>query len=704
MTEIDHTFGGRIQPQQDEDPEWGDLLDLPNKGMAFVYQRLSSHEQVKKHIYSVQAQDDLAQSAKEDGYSDDQIYVENRDLGISGTEGKDERAGLAYMIDQIEAGLVESVYVVDISRLFRDQTLINALEFGELCKEQDVVIVTPHMRLNLNDRMHMRIYRMEAERAAEELEIMHTRLHGGQKIKARQGCYCGGSIPVGYILDERKQIREDGHMIDNPNHQKYQEYEPHARVVRKLFKLAQVPGQTVTQIINQCKREGVNFPPLSPEVASTPANNMSFARSKKNADGGWPLTVARVRSMLKNPAYIGWWIWGKEVISRDNHPPIVDEETFWAAQKMFETRHRPRQEHPPLPLSDLLYCGAHDTPKRMIYANPCKEGKYPYYQCRNGRTGTHSTIRATYIDGPIAEAVISQCAYSELAEQVLDRLRDEYEQAEAHRTTVEAERKRLEKQIENLEHNFANAKLTPERIGYIEAEITKRRARLRELSDIGRVKTSTPDKRRISAEDIKLVKSFLANLEQGWDAQPLRLKNAFFRLVLERVVVWQEPAKIEAKIIWQAGLEQKIIIHRPYFKPRRRWSDEEKAVLEKHFATATRDAILELLPSRNWRQIRRKAKAMGIKRKIKTKAKRKGSYAPWEDNLIRQYVRGEYTMRELQDELNGRSADSVRGRIRTLGLQREWDRRPDWKWASNTNFITEQDQSVPGESAGYSTT
>jgi hypothetical protein len=68
MNKIDETFGGRIRPQEDDDAKWEDLLELPNQGIAFVYQRLSSHEQVKEHVYSVQAQDDLVDLAQKDGY------------------------------------------------------------------------------------------------------------------------------------------------------------------------------------------------------------------------------------------------------------------------------------------------------------------------------------------------------------------------------------------------------------------------------------------------------------------------------------------------------------------------------------------------------------------------------------------------------------------------------------------------------------
>ena len=111
-------------------PGPGDLVRLPLVRKAFIYQRLSTHEQRKKSLWSLEMQDALLQQAKADGYREDQIIVERRDLGISGTKGRDKRPGLAALIQTIEADEVEAVYVVHISRISRDQTLIDGLEFG----------------------------------------------------------------------------------------------------------------------------------------------------------------------------------------------------------------------------------------------------------------------------------------------------------------------------------------------------------------------------------------------------------------------------------------------------------------------------------------------------------------------------------------------------------------------------------------------
>lgn len=112
---MNDTFNGRLRPKEDQQVSWTELTDLANEKLAFIYQRLSTHEQIRKSVYSIKAQDALYDLAQEDGYPENQIYTERRDLGISGTKGREEREGLAHLIKLVEDGLVEAVYVVHIS-------------------------------------------------------------------------------------------------------------------------------------------------------------------------------------------------------------------------------------------------------------------------------------------------------------------------------------------------------------------------------------------------------------------------------------------------------------------------------------------------------------------------------------------------------------------------------------------------------------
>lgn len=156
------SFGRRIKPKkQDLHPSERAQLKLELK--AAVYKRLSKHEQIQTSRFSLERQHRLEQLAIRDGYKpalspeeieelkaqqsypgyywNGDIVVIESDLGISGTKGQEERPGLAQLIQLIEGGQVESIYCVDVTRLFRDSDLITAPTFARLCKDHGVIII-----------------------------------------------------------------------------------------------------------------------------------------------------------------------------------------------------------------------------------------------------------------------------------------------------------------------------------------------------------------------------------------------------------------------------------------------------------------------------------------------------------------------------------------------------------------------------------
>ena len=686
--EHSYDFGGRIRPKQPK-PDATNLIALPHERMAFVYQRLSSHKQVTKNVYSIARQDALVDLAREDGYPEEKIYVEKRDLGISGTLGQEKREGLAYGIHLIERNEVESIYVVHISRLFRDQTLIDGLSFGELCREFYVIIVMPNVRLNLRDKMHMRFYRMELERATDELDVMKSRFLGSRDMKARQGRYIGGSIPSGFILNTDREMEIEGMEVPNPDYQRYRVWEPHAKVVRVIFERLSLPHATQTGVVAYCRTHGIVFPPFPKEIAGVKANVKAFIQSERNSDGSYPVTIDRVRSIATNPAYIGWWVYGSEVISTDNHPRIIDDETFWTAQKKFSNRECvPKKDNPPLSLAGLLYCGKHETPRRVTYMNA--DGREGRYVCRD-LNETHSCwyINSHILDQPISELVISQCTSLELADKVVEQLNDEYKQAREKVACFEREFERLTNEIENLEVNFYMQRLTPERMAWIKAKIKEKmeqKAKLTRIENqrIGKVVGS----QELSGKDIDLVRNFLANLENGWDKQPNELKNAFLSLVLDRVIVYPDRKTIKAELFWQVGLEQEILIHRPFVDPQKRWMQEEEDILRAHYADMPRNKLIELLPGRSWDAISYRARThLGLSRRgmmgtrgWEKKGKAGKRWSSEEDEIVRRHYAGEISKEEVL-ELLGRSYTAIR--IRACKLRIKKKKTIQWELINN---------------------
>jgi DNA invertase Pin-like site-specific DNA recombinase len=408
-------------------PEPGDLVRLPLTRKAFVYQRLSTHEQRKKSLWSLEMQEALIEQARADGYGQDHIVVERRDLGISGTKGKEARPGLAALIHAIEADEVEAVYVVHISRISRDQTLIDGLEFGELCKQHGVLIVMPTMRLNLRDAMHLRLYRQEIERAADEIELLKLRLGGPKRHKALSGRFDGRSVAPGYLVDHHPQ---------SETYERYVLYPPHAEVVRTIFQ-AIITMWTPTRAARWLRDRGLIFPDFTPEVPREDVTRSSLVRSAHplRCPGGFVLTPSLVRSIVTNPVYLGWWLVDGRVVSTDNHPPLIEEETFLVAQQVLAEHGRgarPRdgvRSAEPQLLSGLLWCGRHEVPVRMTGV---RRGAAGQYQCDddydNGQADHACTLLdARVLDEPITDVILRHCQFVEHTEAVLAQLEAEYD-------------------------------------------------------------------------------------------------------------------------------------------------------------------------------------------------------------------------------------------------------------------------------------
>jgi hypothetical protein len=396
-----------------------------------------------------------------------------------------------------------------------------------------------------------------------------------------------------------------------------------------------------------------------------------------------------VRKIATNPAYIGWKIWGGEVVSKDVYPPLVDEATFWTVQKRFGSRDRPKQCDP-LPLAGLLYCGNHNIPRKMTYTN-MRLPHYSQYRCFDYDFWVYCTsITAQTLDGPISEAVISELMLSELlSERTLQKYTDEYEQAKAQAASYRREMKRLVAEVENLRGNLVIDVISADQLQWLDRQIQQRLARIKELADLEsqpiRVIHSIPGQSTI--EDVK---AFLENLNDEWQGQPNGFKNAVLRLLLDRVTIWHNPATIRVKLVWRAGFERELLIQRPHKRKYQPWTEHELEVLKKHYGTVGQYELMEMLPDRSWPAIKHRGSRLGLSRK-KTGSRRCRPYTPEEDELIRRYYADEIGRDEVLS--TGRTTSGIKNRARRLGLT--WQpRQATWDWLDDGYPISQKEDST----------
>ena len=110
-------------------------------------------------------------------------------------------------------------------------------------------------------------------------------------------------------------------------------------------------------------------------------------------------------------------------------------------------------------------------------------------------------------------------------------------------------------------------------------------------------------------------------------------------------------------------------------------------MLRRHYQMMPRGQVMALLPNRTWRQIAAKARPLGLKRRVRAKRGGNPPYASWEDAILRQHCGGELNMGETLARLDDRTEESVRSRIKVLGLKRDYSTSPKWEWVEPT-FLT----------------
>jgi hypothetical protein len=172
------------------------------------------------------------------------------------------------------------------------------------------------------------------------------------------------------------------------------------------------------------------------------------AAAEGRADGQlW--TTGGVRTVLRHPVYLGWAYWGHvrnggrlefEFVNREAHEPLVDPETFTAANRPRNERH-PRKPSALLDaylLRGLLRCAgcSHSLkPDRYTHHGLVRR----MYRCRkrhqNGRCPESTAIEAEPLEAYVTERVLAALGRESVAGRVphrdVDRLRDAVEAAEA---------------------------------------------------------------------------------------------------------------------------------------------------------------------------------------------------------------------------------------------------------------------------------
>jgi len=595
---------------------------LPLDHCVAIYPRQSTIKQVGNVATEMQT-DDLIIFAQRYGWAKEKIIIYREDLGVSGSLRMDERQGFSKMLRDITSGRAKAVIAFQVDRLFRDEWGIEYGKFMEICYKYGVIVVTPEFVYDFSVDWHVDRFRRKCEEAYSYLRNqIKGRLLAARDRVSEQGLYTCGGIPTGYIIDRRP--KSDG--MPNPTYRQYIPYEPHARIVRRLFTRFRETGGNLCLIYRELQEHSIVFPELDESVDIRTVTKIVL----RHVPGGYQLSLNGLRTLLTNPAYIGWWLFKGEVIGKTNHEPLVDEDLFWyafnslskyavdgtineAAIRRPHAKYTQKGKPESLALlKDILK--ATDPTLRVYVDNNLhryrpgrkEEAFYTFRDRKNALEAPHYVLSISEVDTIFVDRLLTHlrttsdfASYHKHLEQQQDALNAQQEDIQVHIEAVITQMAAIEQNLKSITSKRLVEKLNSD---YERLE--------QELSRLEDSKVE-PKHQQKHIQQLLTYHELMSRLNWNSDVT-LEEKKVLIALLCEAVTLTiLSPRFYQLTVTWHIptwGTEEAIIQRGG--RPANRWTQEEDDILSETYDTSDKQTLLTLLPNRSWMSIHTRARRL----------------------------------------------------------------------------------------------
>lgn len=319
----------RYLPLEEPQNDLYQTTRIPTDRPVAVYYRQSTDAQVGNISTLIQTID-MPQHLMRLGWAEKDIILIDMDEGVSGTTKIDERPGMQMLFDLISQGQIGTVACQDEDRLFRDITQIQVNIFIEACRKSNVLVLTPTMTYDFANpqtgTFHARQFRFKSEMAAEYINaVVRGKLHRAKDRLLREGRWGGAGIAPGYMVDMRKTLLDGSR---NPQWKKFVVFEPYAQVVQTYFDMFLKNAGCLNKTLREIHEHGPYYP--NPSSCKAPDGYKAFYRMQRYGEYYAP-GRGGLNALLTNAVYLGHWMLNGSIIIWDNHPPLIDQETFMRA-------------------------------------------------------------------------------------------------------------------------------------------------------------------------------------------------------------------------------------------------------------------------------------------------------------------------------------------------------------------------------------
>ncbi len=321
-----------------------------------IYQRVSTEEQAENPEGSIRNQEErLKEFVKLKNLANPfgEIVDSFTDAGISAKDMN--RSALQRLLKRIEAKEINMILVTELSRFTRsikDFSLLQEFLDKHQCKFLSIKDNFDTTTAAGELVMYMMVNLAQYERKMTSERISHSFL-----ARAKRGLFNGGSVPLGFAIDQEKRgcLKID---------------ENDAEIVRLIFKTFLEEG-TLARAAKALNRSGIEMP------------KRQFGGRSRNIYFGFDF----IHAVITNRCYIGVRRYktreGAWEESKASWPAIIHEETFNRAQALLKkNKYTKRLHHAnryPFVLSGLCVC-SHCGDRMSGKSAHGASTKVPYYQ------------------------------------------------------------------------------------------------------------------------------------------------------------------------------------------------------------------------------------------------------------------------------------------------------------------------------------
>ena len=555
---------------------------------------------------------------------------------------EEDRPGLAELLQLIQRGEVEAVFVVKPDRLYRDQTLVGPIDFALLCQQHDVYVVYIDYRgpaiIDFNNDEGFEDWIKMSQESARELKNMQVRMGGARYYKAKSGKYAGGMLHWGWRYD----VQEDRIVL----------YEPHRQTVLNIARAA-VNCRSLIQTLRHVKQDPTCwFQPFQGEDLLTTYKRHTVRQTNVSVDQPYvPQSIYQIGVILTWPLNVGIRTFGSgkhgqyEIFAKARKqkrgkvrsgirvrplflgvdPELAlfrtpeEQELFWQIQECFnpidlryslETKFKkerpnpncanPRRGKPSKGLRNayagLVRCRLHGVDESgdflLTHALRIQKGGHECWTCSKDHDFGNSkkfcaNIRRRVVDRVLDTQVRLRLSGGQQFVDDLVRLIEEREKEEgANQAMLRQKFANLQQAIGNYTAQLKDIDVRTEVGKYLFNELQERLAPLldeKQIIEERLAREKTVLDRSPSSEDVITVRDALVRVAGKWNRVEPVIRNKLLRLIIENIVIYAVPGKrtIFMRFRWRDSTDDWLMFWYWGQRNNEPWAEWEKDALRR---------------------------------------------------------------------------------------------------------------------------